>query len=313
MKEDLLIRYILDEADEQERQQVDAWLLDNADHVKRMEQTRFLLDNSKRLARESPLTEAEAWERFKQKRIAEEPAKVKSFTTYKRWLQAAAAILILGVGAWAIGHFANPKTNRWTTINAYEKMVTDTLPDGSVIQLNKHSVISYSGRTVKLKGEAFFKVVHNDARPFTVQTNGVSITDIGTAFNIRSDAEGVEVIVESGIVKVSKQQRSVVLKQKQTVLVQSGNSALQAENNPDQLYQYYRTDEFVTDHTPLSRFVNVLNKAYGVNIQVKGSLAGIPISGTYKREALDTILKVLMLTTPEIHRVDEGNRIILTR
>jgi transmembrane sensor len=46
IKEDLLIRYILDEADTAERRQVEAWLQDGDDHIKRFEQTKFLLDNS---------------------------------------------------------------------------------------------------------------------------------------------------------------------------------------------------------------------------------------------------------------------------
>ena len=62
--EDLLIRYILEEADAKERQQVEAWLQGGGDHLKRFEQTRFLLDHSKRLAQTSPLTEEEVDEGY---------------------------------------------------------------------------------------------------------------------------------------------------------------------------------------------------------------------------------------------------------
>ena len=98
------------------------------------------------------------------------------------------------------------------------------------------------------------------------------------------------------------------------VLVQPGSKPLQSEGNNDLLYQYYRTDEFVTDHTPLGKLVKVLNEAYGANIQIEGSnLAYLPITGTYKRESLDKILQVILLTTPEIHRVNHGDKIVLTR
>ena len=311
IKEDLLIRYILEEADANEREKVEAWLKGGNDHIKRFEQTRFLLDNSKRLAQSSPLNEQEAWERFKTRRTNSTPAPVRTLT---RWLQAAAAILVIAVGSWAAWHYGHTQRNQWTTLTAYEKVITNTLPDGSVIQLNKHSTISYSGRIVKLNGEAFFKVVHNTDKPFTVFIQDISITDIGTAFNVKSNANSVEVIVENGVVKVSRKKSSVILKQKQMVQIQSGSMALQPEGNSDLLYQYYRTDEFVTDHTPLNRFVKVLNEAYGANIQIEGSdLADLPITGTYKRESLDKILQVLLLTTPEIHRVNQGNKIILTR
>lgn len=314
IKEDLLIRYILEEADANEREKVEAWLKGGNDHIKRFEQTRFLLDSSKQLAQSSPLTEQEAWERFKIRRANSSPIPVRKLNKYTLWLQAAAAVLVIIAGSWAAWHYSRTSGNQWTTLNAYNKVITDTLPDGSIVQLNKHSIIRYSGRTVKLSGEAFFKVVHNDDKPFTVFIRDISITDIGTAFNVKSDANRIEVIVENGVVKVSRKKSSVILKQKQMVLVQSSSTSLKPEVNSDLLYQYYRTDEFVTDHTPLSRFVKVLNEAYGVNIQIEGNnLADLPITGTYKRESLDKILQVLLLTTPEIHRINQGNKIILTR
>jgi transmembrane sensor len=239
---------------------------------------------------------------------------VRRLNQFNTWLQAAAAVLIIAAGSWAAWFYTHTQSNRWTTVTAYETAISDTLPDGSVIRLNKHSTISYSGRMVRLNGEAFFKVVHNADKPFVVHTRDISITDIGTAFNVRSTAGQVEVIVESGIVKVGKRSNTVILKQKQMVLVGPGKAPLQALGNPDLLYQYYRTDEFVTDHTPLSRLVQVLNEAYGVKIVINGSaLADLPISGTYKRESLDKVLGVVMLTTPEIHRINQGNKIILTR
>lgn len=313
MTEDLLIRYILEEADAKERLQVEAWLRGSNDHLKRFEQTRFLLDNSKRLAQTSPLTEEEGWERFKVKRAGSRPGQVKPLNKYTRWLQAAAAVLIVAAGSWAAWYYARAPHNTWTTITANEKVVNDTLADGSVIQLNKHSSISYSGRTVRLTGEAFFKVVHNAGNPFKVYTRDVSITDIGTAFNVKADAGKVEVIVESGVVRVSQKASSVILKQKQMVVVKPGSTPLQPEDNNDLLYQYYRTNEFVTDHTPLGRLVKVLNEAYGANIQLEGrGLGDVPISGAY-RGTPDEILKVVLLTTPEIHRVNRGNKIVLTR
>ncbi len=314
IKEDLLIRYILEEADAKECSQVEAWLQGNDDHTKHFEQTKFLLDESKRLAKSSPLTEQEAWEKFKVKRADSKQVPVRRLNSYTRWLQAAAAVLVIAVGSWAVWHYNRTQPAQWITLKAYEKVINDTLSDGSVIQLNKHSKISYAGRTVRLNGEAFFKVVHNAAKPFKVYTHDVTITDIGTAFNVKSAGGKVEVIVESGSVSVSRKTNSVLLKQKQMVLVDPGSAPLQPEGNNDLLYQYYRTDEFVADHTPLSRFVKVLNEAYGANIQIKGnSLAELPITGTYKRESLDKILEVVLLTTPEIHRVNRGNMIILTR
>jgi ferric-dicitrate binding protein FerR (iron transport regulator) len=311
--EDLLIRYVLDEASIVERQQVESWLDGEDAHIKHLEHVKFLLDHSKQLAQKSPLSTDEAWEKFKVRRENYKPAPVRVLSRYNRWLQVA-AVLILGGALWLTWHYGHQQRNEWTTVSAYDKVVTDTLPDGSVIQLNKNSNIRYAGRTVYLNGEAFFKVIHNTNKPFVVHAADISITDIGTAFNVRSAAGKVEVIVESGIVQVQRKTGSVVLKEKQMVLIQPESALLQPEANNDLLYQYYRTGEFVNDHTPLGHLVNVLNEAYGADIRIEGkALADLPVTATFKKESLDKILQVLLLTTPEIHRVNRGNTIILTR
>src|ERR1700761_2484980 len=110
--EDLLIRYILEEADARERREVDAWLQGGNDHIKRFEQTRFLLDNSKRLAQSSPLTEQDAWERFKVRRADSTQAPIRTLTKYNRWLQVAAAILVIIAGSWATWYYEHTQRNQ---------------------------------------------------------------------------------------------------------------------------------------------------------------------------------------------------------
>lgn len=311
--EDLLIRYVLDEASTDERQQVENWLNRGNANVKRLEQTKFLLDKSKQLVQKSPVSTDEAWEKFKVLRENHRPSSIRTLDRYNRWLQAA-AVLVLGGALWLTWHYTHQESNEWVVINAQNKVLTNTLPDGSVIQLNKNSNIRYSGRTVYLNGEAFFKVIHNKSRPFIVHAGDVSITDIGTAFNVRTTAGKVEVIVENGIVRVQRKAGSVLVKQKEMILVRPGSSLLQPEASNDLLYQYYRTGEFVNDHTPLGRLVKVLNEAYGSDIRIEGKdLADLPVTATFKKESLDKILQVLLLTTPEIHRINRGNTIVLTR
>jgi len=78
------------------------------------------------------------------------------------------------------------------------------LPDSSVVYLNHNSSLSYdksfSPRTVKLKGEAFFSV--NDGEtPFVIQTeDGEEVRVEGTEFFMSASVTGVVVEVESGIV-----------------------------------------------------------------------------------------------------------------
>jgi transmembrane sensor len=82
------------------------------------------------------------------------------------------------------------------------------LPDGTVAVLDTASAIDLDfndkSRTVKLKsGRAWFQV-GKDSRPFHVKAGAGEITDIGTAFSVRTLADdGLKVGVEDGIVDVA--------------------------------------------------------------------------------------------------------------
>lgn len=81
------------------------------------------------------------------------------------------------------------------------------LADGSVVSTGARSVLwatlSQDSREVTLeRGEAFFKVAKDPARPFVVKIGSTTVAAVGTAFNIRRAGERVVVAVSEGIVKV---------------------------------------------------------------------------------------------------------------
>lgn len=84
------------------------------------------------------------------------------------------------------------------------------LPDGSIVWLNSASSLQYrahfsgSERRVVLKGEAYFDVAKDQGKPFVVESNGMSVTAVGTAFNVRAfDGDDMmEVGLVEGKVKI---------------------------------------------------------------------------------------------------------------
>lgn len=73
--------------------------------------------------------------------------------------------------------------------------VSVTLPDGTSVYLNGGSRIEYppvfagDKRRVKVSGEALFRVVHDEAHPFVVETFVSEIEVLGTTFNVYTDEE----------------------------------------------------------------------------------------------------------------------------
>lgn len=323
MSEDILIKYLLGEGSPAEAVEIEAWAAANSANAKKLEEVKIILETSKRLAQASPLGEVEAWEKFKTKRAAakSEPAKVIPISTNTNWLRIAAAVVFLIAGGWIAYYLYNGQKDAsadWVNLRATNKVRIDTLPDGSIVHINKNSGISYSGnfkskREIRLTGEAFFNVKHNEAIPFTVHVNDVNIMDVGTAFNVKSKQHNTEVIVESGIVKVSKNNNAVQLKAQQMVSIKPGDKGLKIETSPDLLYNYYISNTFIANKTPLWRLVDVLNDAYGTDIKIKNkTLLNTSITVTIRlQDSLSDILNVIKATTPEMHVDETGGNIVI--
>ncbi len=89
-----------------------------------------------------------------------------------------------------------------------EEPTTRNFPDGSRVEVNSGSELVYNfserlREVLILHGEAHFSVVRDDFRPFVVNVGNVTVTAVGTAFNIRLDEGLVDVMVTHGKVHVS--------------------------------------------------------------------------------------------------------------
>lgn len=85
-----------------------------------------------------------------------------------------------------------------------------TLPDGSTVHLGPDSRVKFSRsfsekiRMVFLEGEAFFKVVHKNDRPFVVSSGSLKTQVLGTSFKIDAfKGQDISVAVATGKVSVT--------------------------------------------------------------------------------------------------------------
>ena len=91
------------------------------------------------------------------------------------------------------------------------------LRDGSVVIMNSDSKITYDplfgerNRNITLEGEAYFEVEHDHSLPFVVFSGGISVTALGTAFNVQNYPENQKsfVALAAGKVAVTKEEGSV--------------------------------------------------------------------------------------------------------
>ena len=94
------------------------------------------------------------------------------------------------------------------------------LADGSKVWLNATSSITFptsfagSERKVNVTGEVYFEVAHNSKMPFVVQKGNMSVTVLGTHFNINAydDEQSMNVTLLEGAVKVNSHNSQKTIK-----------------------------------------------------------------------------------------------------
>jgi len=305
MNDDLLIKYLVGETTQEESVLVKQWIDANEKNKKYFEQYLLIWEKSMELAAGSKISEHQAWKRFSQYRDEKNhDAKIFGINPRKSlaWLRIAAIILLVAAGG-LIYLFTSNGSNELVAVRSNENVLTKTLPDGSVVVLNKRSVIFYpkqfsaNTRTINFEGEAFFSVTPDKNKPFIIHTGDVGIKVVGTSFNVRNTVDKTEVIVETGIVEVSKKDQTVALNPKEMAVVFKNQATPLKQKNADELYNYYRTKEFVCNATPLWKLVEILNEAYGENIVIANEkIKDLQLNTTFRSEGLDEILKVISAT-----------------
>lgn len=322
MTDDLLVKYLLGEATAAEQDDVQEWIGASTDNRRYFDHFKLIWEKSAQIATASTVDENEAWQRFRARiqREEEVPALKRTRTiplnSRQSWLRAAAVLFLVACGSMLTWHLAGP--GRLRTLEAGNITRTDTLPDGSVVTLNRNATLSYprsfNGKTreVRLEGEAFFDITPDKQRPFIITANDVEVRVVGTSFNVKSSEEKTEVIVETGIVEVSKKKNTVKVNPRETAIVLRSRPEPIKQSTADELYNYYRTKKFVCNGTPLWRLVDVLNEAYDSNIIIGDkNLQSLPITVTLDNKPLDVVLEVVSSThNLKVQKRDE--QIILT-
>ena len=162
-----------------------------------------------------------------------------------------------------------------------------TLEDGSTVTLQPTGILSYpahfgrQNRTVYLKGEAFFRVKKDPAKPFIVHTGELITEVLGTSFTVRSyeGAKDIEVSVLTGRVSVYRAADRAVKNRKEVIL--KPNERIAYTTHSDQLIPRLvahpvhvtppnESAGLVFDAVPLPQVLNRLQAVYGIDIFLEG-------------------------------------------
>ncbi|UZD23576.1 FecR family protein [Algoriphagus halophytocola] len=309
MKEELLIKYLLDESNVDETKAVENWIAADEKNQKEFDQIKWVWNSSKVLLEKSEVDEQVAWEKFnklKARKSASIPKQKQRFLE-SNWFRAAATVSLILISTWVYTFFLPQSGKAYfgsVELQSESSPVAYPLLDGTAIVLNKNTQLSYTQklfgkeRNVSMdSGEAFFEVKRNEAKPFKIRAEQVEITVLGTSFHVKTNEIATEVIVVTGSVKVQIGESEEVLKPNEKVTVSHESGKMTKSIPENQLYNYYVSKLFQAEGIPLQELVYSLNEAYGTNIKIQGEeLKNMPITTTLEYGSLDQNLEVLKET-----------------
>ncbi len=253
-----------------------------------------------------------AWQKMKSRMDSQKKATIAENGTTKGKLInmsmiykiAASVIVILSVYTVSTRYYT--ENVEIIEIAASSKILSDTLPDNSVITLNKNSNLVFAQdfskkeRRVKLKGEAFFKIKRNIKKPFIVDVNNCEVKVLGTSFNVKDRDSIIEVSVKSGKVKIYKKNNKnayiiLVAGEKGSIDNRTGDISKTDINVLSNISWINRI--LVFEDTNLETVFHTIEKIYDIKIDIKdASIYELPYTTTFEDMELLNILDIISAT-----------------
>jgi len=255
------------------------------------------------------------------RRSAPEAEPIRSSLMLRMAALLALIIVLLG-GAGVAAFIIAPQSHAYQTALGGHRAVT--LKDGSQIELNTDTAIRVaergSGREVWLdRGEAYFSVKHDDARPFTVYAGLQRITDLGTKFVVRRDSQKLKIAVVEGYVRLNasdgvSHQNAAILRAGEVALATAGNLSVTNQSNAVLSEELgWRRGVLTFHHERLADAATEFNRYNAQKLTVVDPSVGrLQIGGTFPissvKEFAESAKEILGLNI-----IRRGNEIIITR
>ncbi|QHF47512.1 iron dicitrate transport regulator FecR [Pseudomonas sp. S35] len=217
----------------------------------------------------------------------------------RRWAVAAAVLLALGLTVQNTPWLDRLRADYATGTGELRSI---ELADGSHLQLNTDSAVqvrmSAGERQIRLlRGEGFFEVTKDPARPFVVQSGDGWVKVVGTQFSVaRRDAQ-TRVQVAQGKVEVSAGSGAPVYLEPGRAVEYQGRQLAQVHGFEPASGFAWRQRQLVFRQQPLSEVVSELNRYWpGKTLVLGDALRNRVVSGVFEIDKPEAVIKALEYT-----------------
>lgn len=261
--------------------------------------------------------------RMKTTEVKAEPSVHKTRSvSFKRYAAVASVFLLIALSCTLyIGiNLGRPElsTQHYTNLSGKSKIA---LPDGTEVWLHTNTSLTYdtdyklANRVVNVEGEAYFDVVHDPAKPFIVQTEGMKVIVHGTKFNVESFSHSNITVVSllEGSVELETEKESKMLRPGELATFNKRDCQLSVTEGDVFFMSSWAEDQIVFSQKSLGDICRFLAKWYQIQIVIDPLLKdSYHYTFTLRNESLEEILRIMSRINPIEYTFDEKNRLFIS-
>jgi len=243
-------------------------------------------------------------------------------------IRIAAVISFIVAISFTIVYFSRPQTKSIesaqlvTKENSKGRKSTIFLNDGTIINLNSESRISYpevfgdSVREVILEGEAYFDVAKNEQLPFIIRTGDISLTVLGTSFNVAAfhDIESIKISMNSGKVAIathvsdSPEAQVIQLSAGECIIYSKASKSFSAISTFDNTLDFgWKDGKMVFANAGMEDIFKRCERWYNVQFELKNAPKfHWNYTGEFQNQTLQDVLESLSFSQKFTFKIDKN-------
>lgn len=294
LKHDILAKYFAGELSKKEEAKVRLWLEESSEHQEEFEQLRNLMLKSSDL--KGLFDSKLGWVDMKERIKKDSSSQIFTFTR----VAASIAILFVSVLIYYLVIRTDEAQMFYASTNG--EVQEELLPDGTVTTLNTGSSLKLASdfgktdRAVELSGEAYFDVVRDEDKVFQVFVGKITISVLGTQFNVNATDSITVINVFEGKVRVETADQSLDLQIGEALQIdRTGKMSTKLPSEANDLF--WKTGDLIFDSMPLADALLTIGQKYEkvIHLDVPNP-ENCELTTSFEDAELSDILEVIALT-----------------
>ena len=296
----LIAKYLSGAANPEEAMALDDWLQEptNRLHFRELQKMWEVSFPSKSYR---PVILESAWAKLEQRKrinLKTPLTKQVSFRSTAIVKIAASVLLVLSFGG--IFYLYQGQKQKDIALSSGDSLKHIHFEDRSTAILNKNSELIYpqsfadDRREVQFtKGEAFFDITSDPAKPFIIRTQLATIKVLGTAFNVLINQDTLEVSVDRGKVLVYTSTDSVYLEMGEATVLRTSETSFRIHDSNSNAWAY-ATNKLVFNNASVSEVFKYVEKAQDCTIHMANpEIGNCKLTATFESVSTDNMLNLI--------------------